>query len=217
MLMPRATIQRLTCGAIGLRPVAAGDRAGLDGLEGIERRCRNRCRSGPSRGSPGRAACPPAGRRDGCSVPAALACQISISTSRVGAPLPSKTRPSMRMRSPLRLRADEHVAEILLEDVEAGLARDQADMDVGAGGLRRRFLRDSAELRMASVPLQPVLEQRRAAAAQHDVEAVGEAVERHRGVEVERRDQPLDRAPVRDRRRRSGSAGSADRPRNTSG
>ena len=48
-------------------------------------------------------------------------------------------RPSMRMRSPLRAGAGHRLgAEVVLEDVEAGLARDQADMDVGAGGLRGR-------------------------------------------------------------------------------
>ena len=44
---------------------------------------------------------------------------------------------------------------------------------------------------IVSVPLKLVLEQRLLAAAQHDVELVGEHVERHRGAEVEGGDQAL--------------------------
>src|ERR1700733_216515 len=44
---------------------------------------------------------------------------------------------------------------------------------------------------MASVPLQLVLEHRRARATQDDIEAIGEAVDRDRGVQVEWGDEAL--------------------------
>ena len=196
--MPRATIQRLRCGAIG-RPLRPGTDAGLDRVEGQ----RPVSKSEITRPQPRKPSSTSSERRS-----------TGLGVDAGGVGLPDLDQHVLDRRAgavgddaldgdPLALgvRAGDVGAELLLEDLEAGGAGREADVDVGAGGLRGGLAEIAQRLRHGSVPLQAVLEQRRAAAAQHDVELVGEAVERDRGVEVERRDQLLERVLVGDRRR----------------
>ena len=149
--MPRDTSHRLTCGAIGVWP----------------------WRPAPRRASPSRT-----GRQPGLEVgpgaaPAAesgierrlllTVRRMVVAAGGVGLPqpppvrpshkldpMPSNTRPSMRMRSPRVCGpAIRTWPNGCLEDVEAGLVRDQADVHVGSGGLRRGLRRRSGSARSA--------------------------------------------------------------------
>jgi hypothetical protein len=102
--------------------------------------------------------------------------------------MPSKTRPSMRIRSPWSAHRQD-AAEVVLEDVEAGRCGARPMWTYGPAvcdAVSRRPSRAAewcaahcALLRGASAR---VLEQRRALAAQDDVEAVGAAVELDEGA-----------------------------------
>ena len=118
--------------------------------------------------------------------------------------MPSKTRPSMRIRSPLVWASTRTLPKLFSKmSKPAGRGR-QADVDVRAGGLRRGLaphhegaaaggaLKTLAHCRLLRRLLHVVLEQRRALAAQDDVEAVGAAVELDEGADVLERDQAAD-------------------------
>ena len=85
------------------------------------------------------------------------------------------------------VRTGDVAAEIVLEDFKAGLLRDETDMHVGTGRLRRRLRQigrnEGGRCHVSSLKL--VFEQSLAASTQHDIEAVGEALQRARCIEVE--------------------------------
>src|SRR5262249_21985775 len=99
---------------------------------------------------------------------------------------------------PGRIGPDKHVGEVLVEYVEASLMRDQADMNVRTSRLGWRLGQIFERLHHVLIPMQLVLEQRRAPSAEHDVELISEGVERARGVEVDRRHEPAGGITIRD-------------------
>src|SRR5262249_26719813 len=94
---------------------------------------------------------------------------------------------------------DHRLAQVIGEDLKAGLARQETDVDIGTGRLRGGLLQVVERLYHRLVSLQFVLKQRGASAAQNDIEAIGQCVERYAGVEVERCNKPARRLRVRDR------------------
>ena len=135
MLMPRATIQRLRCGAIG-RPLRPGHDAGLHRVEAPEPGVEVRDHPAPAAEA----------RLDLARAPVR---RVGVDAGGVG--LPDLDQHVLHRRAgavehqpldpdPLArgVRPGDVGAELLLEDLEPGRAGRQADVDVGPGGLRSR-------------------------------------------------------------------------------
>ena len=128
------------------------------------------------------------------SRPNASACQSSTTPSLTTAPAPSMMSPGCGCARPAYQRT-QACCRMSSRNVDADAIRRQADMHIGPGGLRRRFVQ--ARVRHASIPGALVFEVGGPSPAQDDVEAIGETVERGRGIEIERCGQPIHCSGIR--------------------
>ena len=135
--MPRATIQKLTCGAIGrlLRPITAPGLIVSNAYTPVSKseqprpQPRNDLSIGLSCVSPGWLYLPARVRLPDLDQHVAHRRARAVDHAAFDANVLA-----------LGLRAGQHVGEVLVEDVEAGLLRREADVDVRSRRLRRRFL-----------------------------------------------------------------------------
>ena len=161
--------------------VAARHRARLDGLEACRRRCRSRCRRGPSRGSAGRATCPAGGRPDGRTCPRRWPARSR--SARRAAACRCRRRRGLRCgcARPASAASTSTLPKLFSKMSKPACLRRQADVDVRAGRSATRS-RASSVRHCCGSSSAPARGSRTAsrAAAQHDVEAVGAAVELRR-------------------------------------
>ena len=224
--MPRATIQALMCGAMK-RPLRPSTRPGLIGVEGVDAGLEVGAGAAPAAKASGRAPCRAGGRPGAHTCPRRWPARSRSARPSARCRCRRRRGPRCGSSRPGSSRR-QHVAEVVLEDVEAGRLRRQADVHVRAGGLRSRLGARRARCRPAR--LRPWLlgralrlPARRGSRTASRAGRAGRCRSGRRGCRAARRRRgPAARsgrgsAPRSARRRGSGSSGSAGRPRSTSG